>query len=196
MEAGPLWVLSAAAFFAVNGTASLGAFYVESAVANGASPAVAGTFLSLGSLVGVILRIGWGWIADRHARSHFVILPTLLGLGAIAFTLLGMVTTTPTLLLATVFVFATGWAWPSVLNFAVVQRSRRAPGVASGILGTGQFGGGILGPLVFGLIVERASYRAAWATAAAMIAIAGGLVAVGGRWLERRIDAALEGRAV
>jgi hypothetical protein len=44
-----VWILSLSAFFAVNASASLGAFYVESAVAGGISPGVAGTFLSIGS---------------------------------------------------------------------------------------------------------------------------------------------------
>lgn len=187
VERGPLWVLSAAAFLAVSGTASLGAFYVESAVGSGVSPSVAGTMLALGSVVGVTNRIGWGWIADRRRDAHFLIVAALLAAGAAAFALLGFVGGALSLFAITVFVFSTGWAWPSVLSFAVVHRSPQAPGAASGILGAGQFGGGILGPLIFGIIVEATSYRAAWAAAAAMILSAGACALVGGRWLERRV---------
>ncbi len=187
VERGPIWVLSAAAFLAVSGTASLGAFYVESAVSAGVSPSLAGTMLALGSVVGVANRIGWGWIADRNRDAHFAIVSTLLVLGGAAFASLGFVGGALSLFGITVFVFSTGWAWPSVLSFAVVHRSPQAPGAASGILGAGQFGGGILGPLVFGIVVEAASYRAAWGAAAGMILAAGACALVGGRWLERRI---------
>lgn len=186
VELGPLWVLSAAAFFAVNGSASLGAFYVESAVSAGTAPGLAGTFLALGSFVGIVMRIGWGWVADRRPQQHFVIVPTLLALGALAFSTLGRVDTTALLFGATVFVFATGWAWPGVFSFAVVQRSQKAPGIASGIIGAGQYGGGILGPLVFGMIVERNSYRTAWTVAGGMVFTAALLALGGGRWLEHR----------
>ena len=186
VELGPLWVLAAAAFFAVNGSASLGAFYVESAVSGGEAPGLAGTFLAIGSLFGIVLRIGWGWVADRHIQRHFVIVPGLLFLGSLAFALLGRTSSTPALLGVTMLVFSTGWAWPGVFSFAVVHRSQRAPGIASGIIGAGQYGGGILGPLLFGVIVERSSYRAAWSVAAVMILIAGILTLTGGRWLDRR----------
>ena len=100
--------------------------------------------------------------------------------------LIGAVRSTWLLVLATVLVFGAGWAWPSLLNFGVIARSPRGPAAASGILGTGQFGGGILGPLTFGLIVERSGYQSAWNAAAGALALAAVLTFTGGRWLERR----------
>jgi MFS family permease len=185
-----LWILAAGAFFAVNASASLGAFYVESAVAGGVTAGVAGVLLSAGSAAGILTRVAWGAFADRRTDLHFVVIPAMLGVGAIGFGLLGGSHSTLGLALLTVLVFGTGWAWPSVLNFAVVRRSIRAPGIASGILGTGQFGGGILGPLVFGTVVEQASYRVAWLLAGGMVAVAAILMRVGGVSLERWVDAA------
>lgn len=186
VERGPVWVLSAGAFFAVYATASLGAFYVESTVAKGFSASLAGTLLAMGSFMGVAGRVGWGWFGDRRRDLHFTIVPVLLAIGSVAFVLVGMVTATPLLVAATVLVFGAGWAWPSLLNFGVVARSPRGPATASGILGTGQFGGGILGPLTFGLLVEYRSYQTAWNVAAGSLAIASVLTFAGGRWLERR----------
>ena len=88
------------------------------------------------------------------------------------------------LLAATILVFATGWSWPSLFSFAVVQRSPEAPAAASGVIGTGQFGGGIVGPLTFGVIVEAASFQAAWSAAAGSLVVAAMLMYVGGRSLE------------
>jgi predicted MFS family arabinose efflux permease len=104
----------------------------------------------------------------------------------LAFALIGAVRSTPALVIATVLVFGAGWAWPSLLNFGVIARSPRGPATASGMLGTGQFGGGILGPLTFGLLVERSGYQSAWTAAAVALGIASALTFSGGRWLERR----------
>lgn len=183
----PLWILALAAFFAVNAGASLGAFYVESAVASGFGPALAGTFLSIGSGLGIAVRVVWGWIGDRHPALHFTMLTAMLAVGAIAFASMGRAGSTAGLLAVTILVFATGWAWPSLLNFAVVQRLPQAPGIASGILGTGQYGGGILGPITFGLVAERVSYRAAWSTAGVMVGLAAVCVFIGGKSLERAV---------
>ena len=186
VERGPIWLLAAGAFCAVYATASLGAFYVESAVAGGVSASLAGTLLAMGSFMGVAGRVGWGWFGDRRRDLHFTIVPSLLAAGALAFMLIGAVRSTWLLVLATVLVFGAGWAWPSLLNFGVIARSPRGPATASGILGTGQFGGGILGPLTFGLIVERSGYQSAWNAAAGALAVAAVLTFTGGRWLERR----------
>lgn len=187
----PLWILSAGAFFAVFSTASLGAFYVESAVAGGSSASMAGTLLAMGSIVGVMGRTGWGWVGDLRPNLHFTIVPSLLGAGALAFALIGAVRSNIALIVATVLVFGAGWAWPSLLNFAVVARSPRGPATASGILGTGQFGGGIFGPLTFGLIVEARGYRAAWTVAAVALGVSAVLVRFGGRLLEHRTEGIL-----
>ncbi len=183
-----VWILALSAFFAVNASASLGAFYVESAVAGGISPGVAGTFLSIGSGLGILIRIGYGWIGDRHPPIHFRMLTVMMAAGCFAFLLMGLSWSTVGLFFVTIFVFGTGWAWPSLLNFAVVQRVPKAPGIASGILGAGQYGGGILGPLTFGLLVERVSYQAAWTTSGVMVALAAVCVFIGGLALEAAVE--------
>lgn len=192
VERGPLWILSVGAFFAVYATASLGAFYVESAVAGGVSASLAGTLLAMGSIVGIVGRTGWGWIGDLRRDLHFIIVPSLLGAGALAFALIGAVRSNIALIVATVLVFGAGWAWPSLLNFAVVARSPRGPATASGILGTGQFGGGMLGPLTFGLIVEARGYQAAWSAAAVALGVSAVLVRIGGKQLEHRTEGIME----
>lgn len=184
----PVWLLAFAAFCGVNATASLGAFYVESAVAGSIDPGAAGLILSLGSAVGILCRLGWGWLGDRHPRHHFTLLTAILVTGAAGFLAMSRAAGVAQLLVVTMLVFGTGWAWPSLLNFAVVQRVWRAPGIASGIIGTGQYGGGILGPVVFGLLVERVSYRAAWSFSATMLAMAAAFVLLGGRSLERMVE--------
>lgn len=178
-----LWLLSAGAFAVVIATSSFGAFYVESSVNNGIEPALAGTMLAIGSAGGVVTRIIWGIVADRHHAWHFPMITTFLALGAAGFWLMKDTSTGLQLVSVTILVYATGWAWPAVLNFAVVQRSPEAPAAASGIIGTGQYGGGIVGPLVFGFLVERYSYDSAWLYTAAMALVAATLMFFGGRGL-------------
>jgi predicted MFS family arabinose efflux permease len=70
----------------------------------------------------------------------------------------------------------------------VVQRVPKAPGIASGILGAGQYGGGILGTAHLRLLVERVSYQAAWTTSGVMVALAAVCVFIGGRALEAAVE--------
>jgi hypothetical protein len=109
----------------------------------------------------------------------------IMSLGAVGYVLLGQVRGVGTLGVATVVTFMSGWAWPGLFNFAVVVRSSAAPGVATGIVGTGLYSGGIIGPLLFGWIVESASYQTAWSVVAAASFTAAGVMYVGGRKLER-----------
>jgi MFS family permease len=184
VRTGPLVVLAAGAAAAVVGGSSLGAFYVESAVFHGMPAGTAGTLLAVGSVLGVGARVAWGWVGDVIRTRHFALISGLLVCGAAGFALLGT-SGTVLLVVATAVVFSTGWAWPGVFNYAVVRRNPAAPAVASGITGSGQFAGGIVGPLAFGALVERASYQVAWAATGCCVCLAGVLVYTGGRWLQR-----------
>jgi MFS family permease len=184
---GPLIVLAVAGACGVVAGSSLASFYVESAVAQGIFSGTAGTLLAVGSVVGVAGRVGWGWIGDHCGSAEFRIMSGLLVVGAVGFTLLGAATSSVRLLLATLLIFGMGWAWPGLFNFAVSERIPAAPAAASGVIGTGLFAGGIVGPVGFGLLVHHASYRSAWSAVAATLLAAGVLVLIGGSWLQRRV---------
>jgi MFS family permease len=179
----PLRYLALATLLAVMATSSVGPFYVESAVAGGISPALAGTLFAAGSLSAVVARLIWGHLAGLRLRSHFNMIALFQGLGAASFLMLSVFRTALPLAAATLLLFAAGWGWPGVLNYAVVSRSPGAPAVAAGIVGVGQFGGGIFGPLGFGVLVESFSYRAAWTAGAALLGLAALVTLVGGRAL-------------
>lgn len=185
---GPLVILAVAAAFAVFGGSSLGAFYVESAVAADFTPAFAGVLLAAGSAAGIAIRVGWGWIADNMDRGRLQLVGWLLIVGAVGFALLGFASTPAMLVAATLVVFATGWAWPALFYFAVVTRISQAPGLATGITGTGLFAGGIVGPVVFGSLVVATTYRVAWSFVAAGVVLAGVLVWIGDARLRTHPD--------
>jgi MFS family permease len=188
---GPLVVLAGAAACGVIAGSALGAFYVESAVSHGLAAGMAGTLLALGSLLGVGARVAWGWVGDSMTSGHFALVTALLACGAVGFALLGAANS-GVLVAATVIVFGTGWAWPGLFNFAVVRDNVNAPAVASGITGTGQFAGGIVGPVGFGALVERTSYQVAWFWVAAFLCVGGVLVYTGSRWLQQRMSGQTE----
>jgi MFS family permease len=183
---GPLVVLAVAGACGVVAGSSLASFYVESAVAQGIFSGTAGVVLAVGSVVGVAGRVGWGWVGDHCGSAEFRVMSGLLAAGALGFVLLGGATSEARLLLATLLIFGMGWAWPGLFNFAVSERIPAAPAAATGVIGTGLFAGGIVGPVGFGLLVEQTSYRYAWSAVAATLLLAGGLVLVGGSWLQRR----------
>jgi predicted MFS family arabinose efflux permease len=76
-----------------------------------------------------------------------------------------------------VVAFVAGWGWPGLLWFAVVRTSPSAPGKATGVAIVGTSIGGMVGPTVFGFLVERSGYTVAWSVAA--VALLAGAVCVG-----------------
>jgi predicted MFS family arabinose efflux permease len=89
--------------------------------------------------------------------------------------------------------FGLGWAWPGLLNYAVVQLNPSAPATATSITQTGVYAGGCVGPLVFGPLAAHAGYPEAWLTAAAAMLAAAALMLVAGRMLTARAGAGAVG---
>lgn len=179
MSTPQLVVLAGVAALAIFGAQSLGAFLVSFAVEIGIAEAAAGWLLAASSVAGIASRITSGWIIDRHGRGgprpgwglRGVVV--LLVLGAAGYGLLS--TQIPLLALAAApLAFAGGWGWSGLLTYAVVEANPATPAASTGIIQTGIFVGGTLGPPLFGAIVQAVSYRAAWlaAGAAALAALA------------------------
>jgi MFS family permease len=173
----PLWVLAAAAGFATAAGSSLGAFYVESSISRGFSPALSGAMLSLGGLAGIFGRVFWGWRADRGDASGLRRVSKLLAMGATGFGGIAFIDSSVLgLLAATLVAYGIGWAWNGLFHYAVVRASPRAEAQATGIATTGLFAGGIVGPTAFGLIAQSISYTVAWSAAALSVLAAAILV--------------------
>jgi MFS family permease len=146
---------------------SLGGFLVSAGVASGLGEGVAGLTLTLGSAVGVAVRLASGARADRRDGGHLRVVALMLAGGTLAYALLA--TADPVVhLVATPLAFATGWAWPGLFNLAVVRANPGAPARATGLTQTGTYVGAVCGPLLFGFVADRRSYTAAWLVAGAM----------------------------
>ncbi|MDQ4126896.1 MAG: MFS transporter [Actinomycetota bacterium] len=153
----------------------LGAFIVESSVASGLRVEAAGLLLALGSAVGIVVRVIAGHLADGMGGGRLRLVAAMLGVGVVGFVLLAS-GSEGLIVPGTLLAFGAGWGWPGLFNFAVVKSNPNAPAAATGITQTGASGGAALGPLFFGLVVEAASYDAAWLLSGAVALVA--LVAI------------------
>lgn len=185
-----LVLLAVGAGFGMAAGNSLGSFYVEFAVASGTEVGRAGTLLATGSVFCILARLAWGWLADRRDGNNIVFIMRLMGIGALSYLALGMISWPPLLLFVTLLAFATAWAWPGLMLYTTVRLSREAPAAGTAIVLSGAFVGGTLGPVGFGLLVEYGSYRLAWSVAGGCL-----VLATGALWIARRaLRADREGR--
>lgn len=179
-----LVVVGVAATLAAAAANALGTFVVDSAAGRGLSPALAGLTLTLGSAVCVAARVGAGWLADRRETGHVALIAGMLVVGAVGLALLAVAGPVP-LVAGVVLGFGLGWAWPGLMNFAVVRLHPQAPAAATSITQTGVYAGGCLGPLGLGTIADVAGYPAMWGTAAAAMLLAALFMLTGSRLLSR-----------
>jgi MFS family permease len=180
-----LVALAVASAFATGAASAMNAFYVEASVAAGMNEGAAGAWLVLGGLCGIAGRIIWGRLGDHIDHWHAHVVATLMAFGALGFVLFGLAPSTLTRLIGTVAAFGAGWGWNGLFVFAVVRGNRQAPAAATGITQLGVYVGGVVGPLVFGLIVQHLSYYLAWFAGAVSLGAAGCFVVLGARLLRR-----------
>jgi MFS family permease len=177
-----LTVIAVAAGLAASASTALGIFLVASAVDRGVDAGLAGLTLTLGSIVGLVLRLVHGWLADRRSGGHIAVVAGSLLLGAGGLALLA-VPGSVALVLGTVLGFGLGWAWPGLLQFAVVRLNPSAPAAATSIVQVGVYGGGFAGPIGFGFLATHFSFPVAWLAGAASMLVAAALMVVGRRML-------------
>ncbi|MGC4810549.1 MFS transporter [Micromonospora sp. DT228] len=179
-----LVVIGAAATLAAAAANTLGTFLVDSSAARGLSPGLAGLTLTLGGAVCMVARVGVGWFADRRGSGHVALIAAMLVVGAAGLALLASAGSVP-LVAGVVLGFGLGWAWPGLMNFAVVRLHPQSPATATSITQTGVYAGGCLGPLSLGPLAAHLGYSVMWTTAAVAMVLAAALMLVGGRLLTR-----------
>ncbi|MGR6316734.1 MFS transporter [Micromonospora soli] len=179
-----LVVVGLAATLAAAAANALGTFVVDSSAGRGLTPALAGLTLTLGSAVCVVARVGAGWLADRRESGHVTLIAGMLVVGAAGLGLLALAGPGP-LVAGVVLGFGLGWAWPGLMNFAVVRLHPQAPAAATSITQTGVYAGGCLGPLGLGTVAAHLDYPTMWAVAAVAMLLAAVLMLTGARLLTR-----------
>ena len=191
IDLGPLLLVAAAAFLAIAGVQAVVTFLVESAVDRGIGAGMAGLILSAASVVGIVVRVSSGWVADRiRGRSVLLVVAAYMAVGAIGLIVIASSVSLAAFTVGAVIGLGAGWSWNGLMHFAVVRAYPEGPATATSVLQAGLLSGAASGPLVFGLIVTSDSYRSAWLLAAGSL-LAASLVAVI-TWramLERQIEA-------
>jgi MFS family permease len=183
----PMVVLAIAVGLGAAAAGALAAFIVSAAVDAGIAESAAGYLLTVGSGLGIAIRLFTGGRADRRDGGHLRVVALMLLGGAAAFVAYAL-GGRAALILATPAAFGFGWAWPGLFNFSIVRNNPSAPAAATGITQTGTYVGAMSGPLVFGWIAEHGSYAAAWSVGASWFVLAA-LGMVVGRRLLRAVKA-------
>jgi len=175
-----LLALALGSAFATWSAISLSTYLVTGALSVGFTAAGAGWLQFGGSAASIATRVGVGILTDRRGSSGLGALAGLVAAGAVVFALLPM-TQGGLFALAVVAAFMTGWGWPGLMTFAVVQSDRAQAASSSAITQAGVFVGAGVGPPVLGTIIERSGYPASWYSVAAALAVAAVVVFRTGR---------------
>lgn len=151
--------------------AALTGFLVLTAVDAGMSEGAAGTLLAGCSLVGIGVRVSYGWGMDRargDGVGHVALLLTGGTFGAVMLATgrLGLVVP------GAVLAFACGWGWPGVFFYELIRDHPTAPAAATGVAQGGALVGSAVGPLAFGRAADAVGTGPAWAGVAVLSAMA------------------------
>lgn len=176
--------LAAGSAFATWAAVALGTYLVSASVALGFSAAAAGWLQFGGSAASIGGRVVAGLVTDRIGGAGFAGVAILAGIGAVVFSALPFVAGAAFAALV-VLGFMTGWGWPGLMTFTVVNANRRSAAASSAITQAGVFVGAGVGPIVLGAVIEQWSFDAGWWATAAGLAIAATVVGTVGRRLAR-----------
>lgn len=178
--ASSILLVAVAAALGTAAGSGVGVFLTTTAVEAGFSPSAAGILLAMGSVAGILTRLGAGIVADRGGRDHLGLMAVMLALGAVGLAV-GASGMGVLLAVGTVGAFVGAWGWTGLLFLTLVRLRPGSPGSAAGLGLMGLAVGNAAGPLLYGAVGDRLGFEVAWALGAAMAAVASGLV-----WKARR----------
>jgi MFS family permease len=177
----PLVVLATGFGLGLFGASGLTAFLVTSAVTMGFAKGTPGLIASLAAAAAVGARIASGIRADRRGSAHFPVVAAMLATGALGYGLLALSSETDIR-----WLFVVGAVVALGRGGAGTARSTSrssvpigAPARATGVTQVGGRLGGMLGPVIVGIVVDHWSYAAAWLLAGATSLVGAGAVLIG-----------------
>ena len=173
-----LAVVAAGVSLGCGAVGALNAFLVAAAPDAGVSGATAALVLALGSGLSIVARLAVALRADRGRGDPLLTVAALLGAGGLGYALVAVGGAAP-FLGGALLVLTLGWGWMGLFTFSIVSRYRAAPERATGIMQSGFFAGGVVGPTVFGVFADSWGFGPAWLAAAAGSLVAAAVVGVG-----------------
>lgn len=177
-----LTALAAASSLATWGAIALGSYLVGAAVDAGFTEANAGWLLFAGSLTTIVSRLVVGALTDRMGARGFAGFAILTAAGAAFFVGMSTVAGVAFGVLA-LFAFATGWGWPGLMTFSVVNANSGSAASSSAIAQAGVFVGAGFGPIAIGWVVATGSYQLGWV----VVAVASALASIVATFVGRRV---------
>jgi MFS family permease len=182
---GQLVALAAGGSLATWAAIGLSTFLVAGAVDTGFSEAAAGVLLFAGSLASITMRVLAGEATDRRSGRGFGAIVLLTATGSLVFLLLGFAAGAAFVLLV-IAGFATGWGWPGLMTYTVVNANTTSVAASSAITQAGIFVGAGVGPIVLGIVVDGPGFAVAWWLVAGALAVAAAVVGLVGAAATRR----------
>ena len=173
---GTLIRIAVAVGFGFAAATTLGTFFIDSVVNRGGDPETGAVALTTGSISCVLVRLGVGWRTDRSSAPSLRLVAALIGFGSLGYLALAVADTPALWLVGVLLGLGVGWGWPGLLHHSVAAANPAAPAAATGITTVGIASGAVVGPLLFGVVAEQASYTLAWLLSAAMALVAAGLL--------------------
>ncbi len=194
--------------------AAVATFIVPTGLLLGLGAAAAGALLSGASILNLGIRLGVGWLVDRHPRAVFDLLVALLAAGALGMVALAVaghagpgpvavdvaagevdLAATPAgagpwaitlLVIGAVLMIGPGWGWTGLVFLTATRLVPGRPAQASGAILTGLGAGGALFPLGAGWLAETAGFGWTWTVVAAAMTLAVLLMAIARRRAARQ----------
>lgn len=190
-----LATLAGAAALCTTAAMALSVFLVEAAVEEASlSESTAGVLLFVGSIASIAGRMTAGVVTDHVHGRGFASLAVLMGTGSLVFFLLPA-TTGAAFFVLVLAAFATGWGWPGMMTFTVVNANTESVAASSSITQAGIFLGAGTGPVLLGLVIDATSFHTSWVVVAFALLIAAVVVSMVGFKTQRRSSAAVTGDA-
>ena len=166
-------ILVALAFLlATSAGTALMAFLVDLSVERGLTEAAGGAVLAGVSASGIVVRVAVGWFADRPGVDAFVVMQRQVMVGIAGFLLLVLPTGGIGLMVGATMAIAGGWGWTGLMAHAVAQGNPDAPARSAGIVQTGGAAGGVVGPPLAGLLIDRTAHAGAWGASLLLLILA------------------------
>lgn len=182
-----VWLTTATGIGAAIGTA-MASFFIPFVVQTGIRPERGGSLLTVASIGAMLARAGLGVMADRMVGGHLRLTGRCVIAGTVGFAGFAFLPSTGDISVlfgaSVALVFLAGWGWHGVFNYAIARTNPNAPGAAAAVVGVGVFLGGVIGPLVFGALAERASYSAAWISVVVASTICYACMRIGARLVQ------------
>lgn len=157
---------------AMVGITAVTTYGVDASIVGGMTTQHAALWITVGSAGAIVARILTAVATTRSERLGAVIVAALVLVGGVGHGLLAWgaeVALGPGSFIALVF----GWGWGGVLFLFVIRLYPFRTGRAMGVVFMGAYAGGVIGPPIFGHIVDTEGFATAWWSSAGCMFAAG-----------------------